>query len=131
MAEARRILVTGRCRFRGGDAGPASGGEAGTRCESSTISRPVTRAHLEGVDVEMVEGDIRDAGAGRRAIAVEAVVHLAAAGSVVKSVEDPVTNFQVNVLGTFQVLDAARRAGVGHTVLASTGGALIGDAVPP
>ncbi len=89
-------------------------------------------SHLDGVQVELFEADIRDAGALDRALGgMEAVVHLAAAGSVVKSVEDPVTNFQVNVLGTFQVLDAARRAGVERTVLASTGGALIGDAVPP
>jgi len=39
-----------------------------------------------------------------------------------------VTNFDVNVTGTFRVLDAARRAGVERTVQASTGGALIGDA---
>jgi UDP-glucose 4-epimerase len=58
-------------------------------------------------------------------------MHLAAAGSVVQSVADPVTNFDVNVVGTFQVLDAARRAGVERTVQASTGGALIGDATPP
>ena len=40
-------------------------------------------------------------------------------------------NFDVNVVGTFRVLDAARRAGVERTVQASTGGALIGDATPP
>jgi UDP-glucose 4-epimerase len=49
----------------------------------------------------------------------------------VMSVEDPAANFDVNVLGTFRVLDAARRAGVKRTVQASTGGALIGDATPP
>ena len=40
-------------------------------------------------------------------------------------------NFEVNALGTFRVLDAARRAGIERAVLASTGGALIGDATPP
>ena len=34
------------------------------------------------------------------------------------------------MIGTFRVLDAARRAGVERVVLASTGGALIGDAAP-
>ena len=48
-----------------------------------------------------------------------------------KSVQDPVPNFDVNVTGTFRVLDAARRAGVERIVQASTGGALIGDATPP
>ncbi len=89
-------------------------------------------AHLTGVDAELVKGDIRDAAALDDALAgLRSVIHLAAAGSVIGSVQDPGTNFDVNVLGTFRVLDAARRAGVGRVVLASTGGALIGDATPP
>ncbi len=89
-------------------------------------------SHLEGVDVEVIDGDIRDAAALDRALAgAGSLVHLAASGSVVMSVADPATNFDVNVLGTFQVLDAARRAGIHRVVQASTGGALIGDATPP
>jgi UDP-glucose 4-epimerase len=61
----------------------------------------------------------------------DAVVHLAAAGSVTSSLADPAANFDVNVVGTFRVLDAARLAGVPRVVAASTGGALIGDAAPP
>jgi UDP-glucose 4-epimerase len=89
-------------------------------------------SHLAGVDAELVEGDIRDESALDAALAgMTAVIHLAAAGSVVDSVTDPVMNFDVNVVGTFRVLDAARRAGVERTVQASTGGALIGNATPP
>ena len=89
-------------------------------------------AHLAGVDAELTEGDIRDAAALDAALAgMDAVIHLAAAGSVIGSVQDPAANFDVNVNGTFQVLDAARRAGIARTVQASTGGALIGDATPP
>lgn len=89
-------------------------------------------AHLDGVDAELIEGDIRDAKTLDDALeGIESIVHLAASGSVVMSVADPATNFNVNVFGTFQVLDAARRAGIARTVLASTGGALIGDAIPP
>jgi UDP-glucose 4-epimerase len=89
-------------------------------------------AHLAGVDAELVKGDIRDAGALDDALrGLGAIIHLAAAGSVIGSVLDPYPNFEANVLGTFGVLDAARRAGVPDVVLASTGGALIGDATPP
>ena len=89
-------------------------------------------AHLAGVDAELVKGDIRDVNALDDALGgMDAVVHLAAAGSVVGSIADPVANFEANVAGTFRVLDAARRAGVARTVQASTGGALIGDAAPP
>ena len=77
-------------------------------------------------------GDIRDDDALDDALkGLDAVIHLAAAGSVVGSIDDPVGNFESNVVGTFRVLDAARRAGVARTVQASTGGALIGDATPP
>jgi UDP-glucose 4-epimerase len=89
-------------------------------------------AHLAGVDADLVKGDIRDVDALDGALAgMHAVVHLAAAGSVIGSIADPFGNFESNVLGTFRVLDAARRAGVERTVQASTGGALIGDATPP
>ncbi|HEV3382868.1 MAG TPA: SDR family NAD(P)-dependent oxidoreductase [Trebonia sp.] len=89
-------------------------------------------AHLAGVDAELVKGDIRDPGALDDALrGMDSVIHLAAAGSVIGSVQDPAMNFDVNVNGTFQVLDAARRAGISRTVQASTGGALIGDATPP
>jgi UDP-glucose 4-epimerase len=66
-------------------------------------------AHLSGVDAELVKGDIRDAAALDGALKdMGAVIHLAAAGSVVGSVQDPAMNFEVNVIGTFRVLDAAR-----------------------
>jgi UDP-glucose 4-epimerase len=62
---------------------------------------------------------------------VSDVVHLAAYGSVIESVADPMTNFSINVEGTFNVLQAAINAGVRRLIFASTGGALIGDALPP
>ena len=66
-------------------------------------------AHLAGVDAELVKGDIRDADALDDALGgMRAIIHLAAAGSVIGSVQDPAANFEVNVLGTFRVLDAAR-----------------------
>src|SRR5215475_1527517 len=64
-------------------------------------------AHLAGVDAELVTGDIRDAAALDSALSgMDSVIHLAAAGSVIGSVQDPAMNFDVNVNGTFQVLDA-------------------------
>lgn len=81
---------------------------------------------------EFVQGDILRPDALADAMrGVDAVVHLAAYGSVVESVKDPVANFQTNVQGTFNVLNAASAAGVRRLVFASTGGALIGDATPP
>jgi UDP-glucose 4-epimerase len=62
----------------------------------------------------------------------EAVVHLAASGSVLESVADPLTNFEHNAAGTLMTLEAARAQGkVDRFIFASTGGALIGNAPPP
>jgi len=57
----------------------------------------------------------------------EAVLHLAAQMDVRKSVADPAWDASVNVLGTVNVLEAARRAGVRRFVLASSGGAVYGE----
>jgi UDP-glucose 4-epimerase len=131
MSETRRVLVTGGAGFVGATLVRRLVGGGHTVRVFDNYSTG-DASYLAGVDTELVEGDIRDAAELDTALAgMDAVIHLAAAGSVVMSVQDPVTNFDVNVVGTFQVLDAARRAGVARTVLASTGGALIGDAPPP
>jgi len=77
--------------------------------------------------IEFVEGDIRDLETCRRAVeGVETVFHEAALASVARSVEDPLLNNAINVTGTLNVLVAARDAGVGSFVLASSS-AVYGD----
>ena len=57
-------------------------------------------------------GDIRDAEACRRWVAgVDAVAHLAASISVQESIDDPGSTFENDVVGTFNVLEAARASG--------------------
>jgi UDP-glucose 4-epimerase len=58
----------------------------------------------------------------------EAVVHQAAQASVRRSVEDPVFDASVNVLGTAALLQAGSHHGIRRFLFASTGGALYGDA---
>ncbi len=90
------------------------------------------REYVSELDAEVVEGQIGDTElVTKLASDVDAIVHLAAAGSVVDSVADPVANFEANARGTFSVLTAARAAEVGRLVFSSTGGALIGNATPP
>ena len=131
MSGIEEILVTGGAGFVGATLVrrlAASGYRVRVLDNLSTGDE----AHLAGVDAELVKGDIRDVDALDGALdGVDAIIHLAAAGSVVGSVQDPAGNFESNVLGTFRVLDAARRAGVERIAVASTGGALIGDANPP
>ena len=79
------------------------------------------RANLEGLDVEVVEGELRSY--ERVHIAVrdrEVVFHLGALGSVPRSVQDPLTSSAVNVEGTLNVLLAARDEGVRRVVYSSS-----------
>jgi len=57
-------------------------------------------------------GDVRDAASCRRWLTgVDAVAHLAASISVQESIDDPATTFDNDVVGTFNVLEAARATG--------------------
>ena len=60
----------------------------------------------------------------------EAIFHLAAQADVRVSVERPVEDAEVNVIGTIRVLEAARRHGA-QVVFSSTGGAIYGECVEP
>ncbi|MCK6555444.1 SDR family oxidoreductase [Candidatus Binatia bacterium] len=72
-------------------------------------------------DVEVVEGDLRDGAAVRRAVAgVSYVIHQAALRSVPRSVDDPLSSDAVNTHGTLELLVAARAAGVKRLVYASS-----------
>jgi UDP-glucose 4-epimerase len=57
----------------------------------------------------------------------EVIAHHAAHADVRQSVEDPIHDTRVNVLGTVALLDAAVRAGVRKLIFASSGGAIYGD----
>jgi UDP-glucose 4-epimerase len=77
----------------------------------------------------LVEADIRDAAALDEAIdgfGPDRVFHLAAQADVRKAVADPAFDAAVNVLGTINVLEAARRHSA-PVVFASTGGAIYGE----
>jgi UDP-glucose 4-epimerase len=126
-----RTLVTGGCGFVGANLVPIL-------IERDVDVRILDNFSLAGprrvadVDVEVVQGDVRDRDAVAEAVKdMEAVIHLAAFGNVVDSIANPHENFAVNAGGTFRVLAEAKRAGVRRFVFASTGGALIGDALLP
>ncbi|MBI5058518.1 SDR family oxidoreductase [candidate division KSB1 bacterium] len=72
-------------------------------------------------DIELVEADLRDFDAVKRACqGRDFVLHQAALGSVPRSVADPETSHEVNITGTLNVLMAARDAGVKRVVAASS-----------
>jgi UDP-glucose 4-epimerase len=115
-----RVLVTGGAGFIGANL---------TRTLLERGMSPVVlddfstgyRSNLEGLPAEVVEGSILDRPLLDRVLeGVDAVVHLAARPSVPRSLEDPVATNHSNVTGTLEVLEAVRRHGSPHLVVASS-----------
>lgn len=78
-------------------------------------------ANLDGVDVELVQASILDQERLDAAVrGADAVVHLAARGSVPLSVADPWASHEANASGTVRVLEAARAAGDTQVIVASS-----------
>jgi UDP-glucose 4-epimerase len=77
--------------------------------------------NLRELDVTFLEGTILDPALLDRAMdGARALVHLAARPSVPRSITDPVASHLANASGTVEVLEAARRAGSLHVIVASS-----------
>ncbi len=124
----RSVVVTGGAGFIGGHIVDAlvSIGASVTVIDDLSNSNAEHLGRL--IDLEpdrigFVHGSILDDGALRDAFADarDAIVfHLAAIGSVPRSIEDPQRTMDVNDAGTVRVLERARRAGASRVVLSSS-----------
>ena len=82
---------------------------------------------LQAAGARIVLGDVRDANARARALeGIDAVIHLAAQGSVPRSMEDPEATMDVNVHATDRLLEDMANRGLHRLVLASSA-AVYGD----
>jgi UDP-glucose 4-epimerase len=115
------VLVTGGAGFIGSHSVEALLAE-GVRVTVLDNFSAGKRANLpQQPDLCVIEGDIRDTVAVRRALAeVSHVLHLAAQVSVRASVEQPVESAGHNITGFLNVLDAARQRGDVRVVYASS-----------
>ena len=117
-----RVVVTGGAGFIGGNLCRALHArpeidEVVAFDDLSTGSR----RNLDGAAVRLVDGSILDTDAlGAVCAGAGAIVHLAAIGSVPRSVADPVPSHLTNATGTVNVLEAARRAGGAHVIVAGS-----------
>ena len=117
-----RVLITGGAGFIGSNLtdGLLAQGYQVTVLDNFATGKRENLSHLAGnPDFTLIEGDIRNLEDCRRAVSGAAyVLHEAALGSVPRSIKDPVTTTQVNILGFVNVLSAAREAGVRRFVYA-------------
>jgi UDP-glucose 4-epimerase len=127
-----RALVTGGAGFIGSHLADElldRGDEVAVVDDLSTGRREnLTGALARGA--ELHEVDIREAASLREVVGgwrPDIVFHLAAQMDVRKSIEDPAWDAGINVVGTINVLEASRLAGVRRVVNTSTGGAIYGE----
>jgi UDP-glucose 4-epimerase len=156
--EHERILITGGCGFIGtnlarylckrgcrvrilDNLSTSSRiwlGENNKRADNHQLKQPnkQTGRTQEAPDmvlstIDLMVGDIRDREVVERAAdEMDAVVHLAAHTGVVDSLENPKENWDINVNGTVNLLEACRRKGVGRFIFASSNAA-VGQQKPP
>src|SRR4051794_41888109 len=121
-----RALVTGGAGFIGSNLVAAlleRGDQVTVLDDLSTGRRENVEQALAG-GAELVELDIRDSEAVYDAVErakPEVVFHLAAQIDVRRSMADPGYDASINIRGTINVLEGARRAGVRRLVNTSTG----------
>ncbi len=88
--------------------------------DNYSTGRPENLAHVSG-KVEIIEADIAKSGSWQKSIqGADWVFHLGALADIVPSIQRPEDYFLANVNGTFNVLEAARNAGVKRFIYAAS-----------
>jgi CDP-paratose 2-epimerase len=120
-------LITGGAGFIGSNLAHRLVGEGHDVVVYDNLSRPGAKHNVDWLRAEwgerwtLVPADIRDFGAlCRAAERSDVIYHLASQVAVTTSVQDPRADFEVNALGTFNVLESARLSGRRPIVLYSS-----------
>lgn len=114
-----RLLITGGCGFIGANLAELAarhGHDVVVLDDLSTGEAANLTATSEFIEGSVLDRELLDVALD----GVQAVVHLAALGSVPRSIDNPRATHDVNASGTLCVLEAARSAGVGHVVMSSS-----------
>ncbi len=118
-----RSLVTGGQGFIGGHLVKALLDRGDDVVVLDLAGAPGRALEIHGIagDVELTEGDVADRQVVEGAVSgIDSVFHLAAQTLVGPAAADPAGTYRSNVAGTWTVLEAAREAGVGAVVVASS-----------
>jgi UDP-glucose 4-epimerase len=118
-----RVLVTGGAGFIGSNLT----GELVSRGNEVTVIDSLVSGYRSNLgpypSVSFIEKDVRDSEAVEEAVkGNEIIFHLAASVGNKRSIDDPLTDASVNVLGTLNILEAARKHGVRKVVVSSSAG---------
>lgn len=115
-----RILITGGAGFIGSNVARKAL-EAGHEVSILDDLSTGTTANIDLSRIRFIEGSILNEDHLAKACAgASAILHLAALGSVPRSIADPLKSHEVNSTGTLRVLEAARENDIQHVVYSSS-----------
>lgn len=117
-----KALVTGGAGFIGSHVvdGLLARGETVRVLDNFSTGTRANLEHLKG-RIEIIEGDLRDEAAVKRAVeGVQVIFHLACVPSVPRSIAEPIAACDINVVGGARLYDAARKAGVRRVVFSGS-----------
>ncbi|HAD82243.1 MAG: Vi polysaccharide biosynthesis protein VipB/TviC [Candidatus Edwardsbacteria bacterium RIFOXYD12_FULL_50_11] len=121
---SEKYLITGGAGFIGSNLTAEllnSGAQVRVLDNFSTGKRENLLPFKGHQNMELIEGDLRSFHIVRQAVkGVDYVLHQGALPSVPRSIADPITTNDVNILGTLNVLEAAKEFGVKRVVYASS-----------
>src|SRR5215471_14237635 len=120
----RQVLITGHTGFKGSWLG-AWLSEMGAKVTGFGLSPPTNPNHWDLLQLPVTDwrGDIRDAAAIQEVIQTcrpEIILHLSAQPLVTRSYRDPLETWSTNVMGTANLLEACRRAGMVRAIVVVT-----------
>jgi UDP-glucose 4-epimerase len=118
-----RVLITGGSGFIGSSIAKELASNGTEVVVLDNLSSGY-RGNINGQPgVVLLEADVRDPAAVNAAAAgVDVIFHLAASVGNKRSIDEPVNDAEINVIGTLRVLEAARKAGVRKVVMSSSAG---------
>jgi CDP-paratose 2-epimerase len=130
----QQVLVTGGAGFIGSNLADALAREGHRVLIYDALSRPGVEANLEWLRsqhpgrIEAIIADVRDADRLREAAReAQAVFHMAAQVAVTTSMVDPRDDFETNIGGTINVLEAVRATGSAAPVIFASTNKVYGD----
>lgn len=129
-----KLLITGGCGFLGSNLASYALSQGINLCVFDSLYRHGSQTNLEWLRAqghfEFVHGDIRNANDVQRAVSrlkPDAVFHLAGQVAMTTSIADPRMDFEVNALGTLNVLEAVRTQAPDAIVIYSSTNKVYGD----
>jgi CDP-paratose 2-epimerase len=134
LSDSRPVLVTGGAGFIGCNIANALAERGHEVLVYDALSRPGVEKNLawlkerHGEQVQAIVADVRDEDAlARAAREAQAVFHMAAQVAVTTSMADPREDFEINIRGTLNLLDAVRLKGDGTSLIFASTNKVYGD----